>query len=665
MCVRVCVCVCVCVYVCVCVCVCVCMVCVCVCVCVRVCVCVCLCVCAYVCVYVYFFASLTDAVCKLKIGKAGGRTGILPEMIKTACRTEEFRSQLLDLIRIVWQEEAVPTDWRDAAIVPIPKKGDLTLCDNWRDIALLDVVGKVLAKIIQTRLQEVAELQLPESQCGFRKGRGCSDMVYTVRQLIEKAHEHRSKVFFTFVDLKKAYDSVPREAMWKALSKLGVPESLTRIIKSFHESMRAQIIFNGRPSKEDVEVDNGLRQGCSMAPTLFNLYACVVVERWKERIQDVDGVGVLLNYKMDRKLFRRYTRNASQTQLTEGQFADDAALLATSHRGAEIAITEFSGAASDFGLKVSFTKTKMMAAGREVSAEDQTPLHVGSEEIEYVKEFTYLGSVVASSGRMDADIDRRIAQASKAFGALKRSVLQDHDLTTHTKRLVYNACVLSVLLYGSESWIALRKHLKKLDTFHNRCIRITLGITRTQQWSQRLTSQEVRNRWGDSEMIATKVMRRRLEWLGHVVRMPDHRIPKQSFFGWLPQPRPRGGPTRRWRDNIRKDLKSIGVNEDEWYEDATLSRAGWRSIYRSAMEEEAVSQQQSQRTSSRNSVGQVVCESCRRNFRRESDKARHKCLSEREKPVCEQRGAVRCQRCNRWFRSRGGLAVHRCETQRD
>ena len=112
-------------------------------------------------------------------------------------------------------------------------------------------------------------------------------------------------------------------------------------------------------------------------------------------------------------------------------------------------------------------------------------------------------------------------------------------------------------------------------------------------------------------------MRRRLEWLGHVARMPDHRIPKQSLFGWLPQPRPREGPRRRWRDIIRKDLKSIGVNEDEWYEDATLSRAGWRSIYRSTIEEEAMSQQQSQRTSSRNSVGQVVCESCRRNFRRE------------------------------------------------
>ena len=119
--------------------------------------------------------------------------------------------------------------------------------------------------------------------------------------------------------------------------------------------------------------------------------------------------------------------------------------------------------------------------------------------IENVKEFPYLGSVVASSGRVDADIDRRLAQA---FGALKRAVFQDHNLTTHTKRLVYNACVLSVLLYGSESRIPLRKHLKKLDVFHNRCVRITLGISRR---SQRLTSQEIREPWGDIETVSVKL----------------------------------------------------------------------------------------------------------------------------------------------------------------
>ena len=74
-------------------------------------------------------------------------------------------------------------------MVPIPQKGDLSICDNWRGISLLDVVGKVFARVMQLRLQIVAEKILPESQCGFRKGRGCTDMVFALRQLVEKLKE--------------------------------------------------------------------------------------------------------------------------------------------------------------------------------------------------------------------------------------------------------------------------------------------------------------------------------------------------------------------------------------------------------------------------------------------------------------------------------------------
>ena len=88
--------------------------------------------------------------------------------------------------------------------------------------------------------------------------------------------------------------------------------------------------------------------------------------------------------------------------LTEGQCADDAALLATAHRGAEIAMTEFTNTASAFGLSMSFTKTKVMAAGWETTEKDQSPLSVGLEIFENVEEFPYLGSVVALSGIMDS-----------------------------------------------------------------------------------------------------------------------------------------------------------------------------------------------------------------------------------------------------------------------
>ena len=109
----------------------------------------------------------------------------------------------------------------DAELIPIPKKGDLSHCDNWRGIALLDVVGKVVGRLLQTCLQEFAEDVLPESQCGFRRNRSCTDHIFSTSQIIEKLYEHRSSGFLIFVDLKKAYDSVPREALWRCLIILG------------------------------------------------------------------------------------------------------------------------------------------------------------------------------------------------------------------------------------------------------------------------------------------------------------------------------------------------------------------------------------------------------------------------------------------------------------
>ena len=117
----------------------------------------------------------------------------------------------------------VVRDWKDAEIVPIPKKGDLRDCNNWRGISLLDIVGKLLGRILQGRLQLIAEKVLPESQCGFCKGRGCVDMIFTVRQLFKKSREHDESSFVLFVDLHKTYDSVSREALWQVLGKYGVP----------------------------------------------------------------------------------------------------------------------------------------------------------------------------------------------------------------------------------------------------------------------------------------------------------------------------------------------------------------------------------------------------------------------------------------------------------
>ena len=97
--------------------------------------------------------ELSHALGHLKGGKAGGKTGILPELLK--CGGTEMQNRLLLLMQDIWHQGSVVEDWRDAVVVPIPKKGDLRLCDNWRGISLLDVVGKDLVRIFQERLQAV------------------------------------------------------------------------------------------------------------------------------------------------------------------------------------------------------------------------------------------------------------------------------------------------------------------------------------------------------------------------------------------------------------------------------------------------------------------------------------------------------------------------------
>ena len=314
--------------------------------------------------------------------------------------------------------------------------------------------------------------------------------------------------------------------------------------------------------------------------------------------------------------------------------------------------------AQAFGLTVSLAKTKLMVTGYGIEDADREPIAVGESEIECVDELTYLGSLVSSRGRVDAEVNHRIASASRAFGALRHAVFMDRTLNTTTKRKVYQACVLPVLLYGCESWTPMCRHLNRLNAFRHRYIRtvLVLGITRKQQWEQHITSTQTLDLWGDHETVSTKIAKRRLEWLGHIARMPDHRMPKMSLFGWLPQTRPPGGPRKRWRDVIRKDLQALGIPEERWYQ-ATQSREEWCTLYQGLQNDQS---QQGHAKPSQQS--RVRCLTCNRSFQRESDMKRHKCLAERAKPIQEQKGAVQCTVCLRWFRSKGGLKVHKCRS---
>ena len=179
------------------------------------------------------------AIKQLSSGKAPGIDAIPAEVYKSC--GDLLQAKLVSIFQSAWKHGALPQDFKDASIVHLYKrKGNRQSCDNHRGISLLSIAGKILARVLLNRLiHHLEQGLLPESQCGFRAGRGTADMIFAARQLQEKCQEQNVDLYTTFVDLTKAFDTVSRDGLWKIMAKYSCPNHFITIIQQFHDGMMA------------------------------------------------------------------------------------------------------------------------------------------------------------------------------------------------------------------------------------------------------------------------------------------------------------------------------------------------------------------------------------------------------------------------------------------
>ena len=113
----------------------------------------------------------------------------------------------------IWKTQQCPQDWKRSVCIPIPKKVDAKECSNYRTIELISHVSKITLKILQARLQQYLNRELPDVQAGFRKGRGTRDEIANICCIIEKSREFQKSIYFCFIDYAKAFDYVDHKAL--------------------------------------------------------------------------------------------------------------------------------------------------------------------------------------------------------------------------------------------------------------------------------------------------------------------------------------------------------------------------------------------------------------------------------------------------------------------
>ena len=344
----------------------------------------------------------------------------------------------------------VPEDWRKSLLIPLPKKGDLSECSNYRTISLINHISKVFLIILLNRLQYQLNPYLSKEQSGFRKDRSTVHQILILRLIVEKAKRKGKRIYNGFIDFQKASDTVNYKVLWAVLKSYGVNYKLIILLKKIYGKAQPAIRIN-KENGEWFHTSVAIRQGDPLFPLLFITY----LERIMEKVKQ-NSCGISINGNIIKNL----------------RFADDIDLIDENFNNLRKQIETTSDSAKQVGLIINTKKTKIMVFGEKDNSQE---IKISEETKENVNKFECLGSRLTWDNNCTEDIKRTISNATGALASLKR-IISNGKIKVESKIEILITTVLSVLLYASETCTLKESAKKKLLAFEMRCYRQILKI---------------------------------------------------------------------------------------------------------------------------------------------------------------------------------------------
>ena len=183
----------------------------------------------------------------------------------------------------IWKTQLWPQDWKRSVFIPIPKEGNVKKSSNYHTVALISHNSKVMLKILQARLQQYMNRELPDVQAGFRKGRGTRDQIANIHRIMEKAREfQKSSISALFPKPLTVWITIN----WNILKEMGIPNHLTSLLRNLYAGQEATVRI-GNGTTDWFQIGKGVHQGCILSLCLFNTYAeCII---WNARLDEAQA----------------------------------------------------------------------------------------------------------------------------------------------------------------------------------------------------------------------------------------------------------------------------------------------------------------------------------------------------------------------------------------
>jgi hypothetical protein len=474
-------------------------------------------------------AEIQAEIKNAKRGKSCGSDGVLSEMLKAGVA---FVIDFLErLFNTVFDSGFYPDEWAKAIIVPIYKKGNPNIPDNYRGISIVSVVCKCYTSILNRRLYNWLEVhdKIAENQAGFRKDYSTSDQIFNLYSVVQKyLCQKGKKLYVGFVDLKKAFDSVQHNILLNALRQDGVHGKFLTAIESMYSSLLA-CVRSGNEYSEFFECPAGVRQGCVLSPTLFS----VVINKLAKHINEFGTHGIQLS-----PLFELFIL----------LFADDVALLSDTPGGLQNQFNLLKLCCEKLKLTVNKEKTKVMVFRNGGILNKYEKWVYEGQPLEVVNSFCYLGYTFTPRLSPAIGVENLVSKAKKALFLICRAFFNCTSMSKEVYFKMFDAKVQSILLYSSEIWGFFE--LNNLEVVHMQACKRFLGVP---------TTTPNKMVYGDLHrhpLYILSSMRAYKYWI-RLLKMDDKRLPK-ICYNMLVSMDVRGKSC--WATQVRTFLGNLGFH---------------------------------------------------------------------------------------------------------
>lgn len=390
-------------------------------------------------------AEVFRAIRRMKMGKAAGVDGILSSVIRHAADavgTNKLKPEnsvvdaLVLMFNYVFYREEWPERWGSGIIFPLYKQDGRLEPGNYRPITLLSIIGKLFGSVVEARLSDWSEATgaISDEQGGFRRERGTPDQIFLLREIITSRKERNLPTLVTYIDARKAYDTVWREGNYVRLFDMGLQGKMWRQIQAMGARMRSKVRL-GVGETEWHEVKRGVAQGAVESPWLYSCYIDGMTAELKARGLGVQIAGIRVPLLM---------------------YADDIVMLASS----VTELKQMNQVATDYAFKYRFRhngeKSAVMAFNADKRLQDRMNEEVwtlSGERVEVKDKYKYLGvDVMKQVTDWRAHVERLVQKAKFRSNDLLWVCKSDAGIRPRSAATLWKAMVRPVLEYAAELW---------------------------------------------------------------------------------------------------------------------------------------------------------------------------------------------------------------------